>query len=80
MAVISVNLAILNLLPIPILDGGQIVFALVEGIKGAPLSLRVREAAVQVGLSLLVLLMGFALWNDVTRYWAQILGYFQELV
>ncbi len=80
MAVISVNLAILNLLPIPILDGGQIVFALAEGIKGAPLSLRVREIAVQVGLSLLVLLMGFALWNDVTRYWAQILGYFQELV
>ena len=80
LSVISVNLAILNLLPIPILDGGQIVFALAEGIKGAPLSLRVREIAVQVGLSLLVLLMGFALWNDLTRYWSRILGYFQELV
>lgn len=80
MAVISVNLAILNLLPIPILDGGQICFAVAEGIKGAPLSLRVREIAVQVGLSLLVLLMGFAFWNDLSRYWQQILGYFQDLV
>jgi regulator of sigma E protease len=80
MAVISVNLAILNLLPIPILDGGQIVFALAEGIKGAPLSLRVREVAQQVGLSLLILLMGFAFWNDLSRYWSRILGFFEDLV
>jgi regulator of sigma E protease len=80
MAVISVNLAILNLLPIPILDGGQILFALAEAVKGSSLSLRAREAAQQVGLSLLLLLMGFAFWNDLSRYWSKILGFFQDLV
>jgi regulator of sigma E protease len=79
MAVISVNLAILNLLPIPILDGGQIVFALAEGVRGGPLSLRVREVAQQVGLSLLFLLMGFAFWNDLSRHWGRILDFFQSL-
>jgi regulator of sigma E protease len=80
MAVISVNLAILNLLPIPILDGGQIVFALAEGVKGEPLSLRVREIAAQIGVSLLVLLMGFAFWNDLSRYWSRIIDFFEGLV
>ncbi|MFQ5696816.1 MAG: RIP metalloprotease RseP [Myxococcota bacterium] len=80
MAIISVNLAILNLLPVPILDGGQIVFALAEGMKGEPLSLRVREIAAQVGVSLLVLLMAFAFWNDLSRYWSSIVDYFQGLV
>ncbi len=79
MAVISVNLAILNLLPIPILDGGQIAFALAEGVRGGPLSLRVREVAQQVGLSLLFLLMGFAFWNDLSRHWGRILDFFQSL-
>jgi regulator of sigma E protease len=80
MAVISVNLAILNLLPVPILDGGQIVFALAEGVKGEPLSLRVREVAAQIGVSILVLLMGFAFWNDLSRYWSRILDFFEGLV
>jgi regulator of sigma E protease len=80
MAVISVNLAILNLLPIPILDGGQIVFALAEGVKGEPLSMRVREIAAQIGVSLLVLLMGFAFWNDLSRYWSRIINFFEGLV
>jgi regulator of sigma E protease len=80
MAVISVNLAILNLLPVPILDGGQIVLALIEGIKGRPLGARSREIAQQVGLSLLVLLMGFAFWNDLSRYWSRIVGFFEGLV
>jgi regulator of sigma E protease len=79
MAVISVNLAILNLLPIPILDGGQICFAVAEGIKGKPLSFRVREIAQQVGLSILVVLMGFAFWNDLSRYWSRIVGFLQGL-
>lgn len=80
MAVISVNLAILNLLPVPILDGGQIVLALVEGVKGRPLGTRAREIAQQVGLSLLVFLMGFAFWNDLSRYWSRIVGFFEGLV
>lgn len=80
MAIVSVNLAILNLLPVPILDGGQIVFALAEGIKGEPLSLKVREIAAQVGVSLLVLLMAFAFWNDLSRYGSSIVDYLQGLV
>jgi len=67
MAVISVNLFILNLLPIPVLDGGHLVFYTIEAIKGSPLSLRKMEIAQQVGLVVLMSLMVFALFNDFTR-------------
>lgn len=67
MAIISVNLFILNLLPIPVLDGGHLVFYTIEMIKGAPLSLRKMEMAQQVGLAILMSLMIFALFNDFTR-------------
>lgn len=66
-AVISVNLAILNLLPIPMLDGGHLLFFLIEAILGRPLSLRKREMAQQIGLVLLLALMGFAVYNDLVR-------------
>jgi regulator of sigma E protease len=69
---ISINLGILNLLPIPVLDGGQAVIFAVEGIKRAPLSLRTREIFQQIGLTVLVLLMGLAFWNDLSREWAQL--------
>jgi regulator of sigma E protease len=68
---ISINLGILNLLPIPILDGGQILIAAVEGIQRAPISLRTREIVQQVGLTMLVLLMGLAFWNDLSRHWSK---------
>lgn len=67
MAIISVNLFILNLLPIPILDGGHLVFYSIEALKGSPLSMRKMEIAQQVGLTLLMSLMVFALFNDFTR-------------
>lgn len=67
MALISINLGILNLLPIPVLDGGHIVFFLVEALNRKPISLRTREIAQQVGLSLLLLLMLFAFYNDIRR-------------
>jgi regulator of sigma E protease len=67
MAIISVNLFILNLLPIPVLDGGHLLFYTVEAIRGAPLSMRKMEIAQQVGLVLLMSLMVFALFNDFTR-------------
>ncbi|MFP5520217.1 MAG: RIP metalloprotease RseP [Bdellovibrionia bacterium] len=67
MAIISVNLFILNLLPIPVLDGGHLVFYSIEVLKGAPLSMRKMEIAQQVGLALLMSLMVFALFNDFTR-------------
>jgi regulator of sigma E protease len=67
MAIISVNLFILNLLPVPVLDGGHLMFYVIEVIKGAPLSMRKMEIAQQVGLALLMSLMVFALFNDFTR-------------
>jgi len=67
MAILSVNLAILNLLPVPILDGGHLLFFLIEAARGGPVSLRKREIAQQVGLALLVALMVFAFYNDIFR-------------
>lgn len=66
-ALLSINLAILNLLPIPILDGGHLFFALIEAARGKPVSLKKREMAQQVGLVLLVALMIFAFYNDIFR-------------
>jgi regulator of sigma E protease len=67
MAIISINLFLLNLLPVPVLDGGHLVFFTIEAIKGSPLSLRKMEIAQQVGMVLLLSLMVFALFNDVTN-------------
>lgn len=67
MAVISVNLGILNLLPVPILDGGVIVFLLVELIAGKPLSIRKREMAQKAGLFILIALMALVFYNDIAR-------------
>jgi regulator of sigma E protease len=66
-AIISVNLAVLNLLPVPMLDGGHLFFFMVEAVLGRPLSLRKREWAQQVGFVLLMLLMVYALYNDLVR-------------
>jgi regulator of sigma E protease len=67
MAIISINLFVLNLLPIPVLDGGHLVFYVIEAIKGSPLSIKKVEFAQQIGLVLLMGLMVFAMFNDVTR-------------
>ncbi|MGH7785889.1 MAG: RIP metalloprotease RseP [Candidatus Binatia bacterium] len=67
MAVISINLGILNLLPIPILDGGHLLFFLVEAVMRRPLDIRHREIAQQVGLVILLGLMAFAFYNDILR-------------
>jgi regulator of sigma E protease len=68
MAVISVNLALLNFLPVPILDGGLLVFFTLELFKRRPPSVRAREIASYVGLVIVATLMLFALRNDVVRY------------
>ncbi len=65
---LSINLAILNLLPIPVLDGGHIFFLLIEALRGKPISLRVREVAMQVGTVLLIGLMIFATYKDSVYY------------
>ena len=67
MAFLSINLAILNLLPIPALDGGQLLILGVEGIIRRPLSLRQRLVWQQAGMAMLLVLMFFVLYNDVTR-------------
>jgi regulator of sigma E protease len=67
MIMLSVSLAVLNLLPVPILDGGHLVFFIIEAIKGGPLSVSVQERATQIGMALLLLLMVFAMSNDLGR-------------
>lgn len=66
-AVISINLGILNLLPVPILDGGLIIFLFIELITGKPLTLKKREIARKTGLFLLILLMAVVIYNDISR-------------
>jgi len=68
MGILSVSLFILNLLPIPVLDGGHLVFYTIELIKGSPLSLRKMEIAQQVGFVLLLALMILAQFNDIVRF------------
>lgn len=66
-ALISISLGVLNLLPIPVLDGGHLLYYMIEIIKGGPVSERVMEIGQQIGLVALALLMGFAFFNDITR-------------
>lgn len=66
-AIISINLAILNILPIPVLDGGHIMFFIIEAVKGSPVSDNARETAQQLGMLILLLLMIFVFYNDLTR-------------
>jgi regulator of sigma E protease len=67
LAIVSISLAILNLLPIPVLDGGHLLYYVVEFFKGSPLSERVQAAGQQVGVALLLMLMTLAFYNDITR-------------
>jgi regulator of sigma E protease len=66
-ALISISLGVLNLLPIPLLDGGHLMYYVVEILKGSPVSERVMELGQRVGLTLLVFLMAFAFYNDINR-------------
>ena len=67
LAIISISLGVLNLLPIPVLDGGQIVYQLVEMVKGGPLTDRAQLLGQQIGILALLLLMSFAFYNDIAR-------------
>jgi regulator of sigma E protease len=67
LALISVNLGVLNLLPIPILDGGLLVYLGLEKLRGKPLSSKMLEISQMVGLSLIIALMVFAFYNDLSR-------------
>jgi regulator of sigma E protease len=69
-AVLSINLAILNLLPVPVLDGGHLLFFFIEAIIGRPVNMRMREIAQHAGLFLLILLMIFAIYNDISSFFS----------
>jgi len=66
-ALISINLAILNFLPIPVLDGGHLLFFFIEAATGHPVSIKVREIAQQAGIFVLILLMIYVFYNDIAR-------------
>jgi regulator of sigma E protease len=67
-AIISINLAIINFLPIPVLDGGHLLFFFIEAVIGRPVNIRMREIAQQVGIFVLILLMVYVFYNDITRF------------
>jgi regulator of sigma E protease len=67
LGLVSLSLAILNLLPIPVLDGGHLLYYLIELVKGSPVSERVMMAGQYVGLALLLTMMGLAFYNDIHR-------------
>ncbi len=78
MIAISINLGLLNLLPIPVLDGGQAVMTCVEALRRSPLSLRARGMFQSVGVTLLLFLMGMAFWNDLSRHWANLIDLLRQ--
>jgi regulator of sigma E protease len=67
LALISISLGVLNLLPIPLLDGGHLMYYLVEILKGSPVSERAMELGQRVGMALLLVIMAFAFYNDLNR-------------
>jgi regulator of sigma E protease len=67
MAVLSINLGLINLFPVPVLDGGHLLFYAAEAIRGRPLGQRAQEYGFRIGLALVLTLMVFATWNDIVR-------------
>ena len=74
LAVLSINLGVLNLLPVPVLDGGHLLFFLVEAVIRRPVAVKYREMAQQVGICLLALLMVYAFYNDIVRFFEKQVG------
>lgn len=77
MALISVNIAVLNLLPVPVLDGGQVVLAVIESARGKPLGERAKGIIMYAGVGLVLLLLITTTFNDLARVGAQVLGHFR---
>lgn len=67
MAVLSINLALLNILPIPMLDGGHLLFFILEAVRGKPIPMKHREIAQAIGLTALLTLMFFVFYQDILR-------------
>jgi len=67
LALISISLGVLNLLPVPLLDGGHLMYYMAEIVKGSPVSEKTMEIGQQIGIALLLMLMAFAFYNDINR-------------
>lgn len=78
MAILSINLGLINLFPIPMLDGGHLVFYAIEAIRGRPLGRRAQEYGFRIGLALVLTLMVFATWNDLVQL--RVVEFFRDLV
>jgi regulator of sigma E protease len=78
MALISVNIAVLNLLPVPVLDGGQVLLAMLESARGKPLGERAKGAIMYAGVGLVLLLLITTTFNDVARIGSQLLEHFRS--
>lgn len=68
MAILSINLGLINLFPVPVLDGGHILFAFIEGVRGKPVSEKAQEIAFLIGFIAVISLMVFSTWNDLVRF------------
>jgi len=79
MALISINLGLFNLLPIPVLDGGHLMFLAAEAVLRRPLPLRVREVAHIIGMTIVISLMAVAFKNDLEKRWDVLVGQVREL-
>ena len=77
LVILSINLGLINLFPIPVLDGGHIMFILIEAVRRKPISMRVRQVATYVGLGLIMMLMILVFKNDIERNWDSIIQLFQ---
>ena len=78
-SLISINLALINLLPIPMLDGGHLLYLGIEKIKGNPLSIKTLEITQRVGFSFLIVIMAAALYNDILRMSGDIFSQFEKI-
>ena len=74
---LSISLGLINLVPIPLLDGGHLLFFAIEAIKRGPVSLRTRQVASYIGFSFIILLMLLVFRNDIGRNWDSVIGFFQ---
>jgi regulator of sigma E protease len=81
MAALSVNLGLINLFPIPVLDGGRLMFYAAEGLRGRPVAPKIEEYGMRLGLALVLFLVVFVTWNDITQMpWDRVFSWFKGLI
>ncbi|CAN0466792.1 unnamed protein product, partial [Laminaria digitata] len=76
--ILSINLGLINLFPVPMLDGGHLLFYAIEAVRGRPLGLRAQEYGLRIGITMVLALMVFATWNDLVQL--QVVDFFVNLV